>query len=74
MQRFSHKASLVLEKKIFKCFFPYKCIGKQTWLCRKKVKYQYKTFILAILVDLLSPMTYAKIQPQSILGSGEEDF
>ena len=39
-----------------------------------KVKCQYTTFILAILVDLLSPMTYAKIQPQSILGSGEEDF
>ena len=32
------------------------------------------TFILAILVDLLSPMTYAKNQPQGILGSGEEDF
>ena len=32
------------------------------------------TFILAILVDLPSPMTYAKIQPQGILSSGEEDF
>ena len=32
------------------------------------------TFILAILVDLLSPMIYAKIQPQGILSSGEEDF
>ena len=32
------------------------------------------TFILAILVDLPSPMTYAKIQPKGILGSGEEDF
>ena len=32
------------------------------------------TFILAILVDLPSLMTYAKIQPQGILGSGEEDF
>ena len=30
--------------------------------------------ILAILADLSSPMTYAKIQPQGILGSGEEDF
>ena len=74
MQRFSHKASSVLENKIFKCFFPYKCIGKQTWPCCKKVKRQYTTFILAILVDLLSPMTYAKIQPQGILSSGEEDF
>ena len=49
-------------------------IGKQTWPCRKKVKCQYTTFILAILVDLVSPMTYAKIQPQGILGSREEDF
>ena len=32
------------------------------------------TFILAILVDLPSRMTYATIQPQGILGSGEEDF
>ena len=30
--------------------------------------------ILAPLVDLPSPMIYAKIQPQGILGSGEEDF
>ena len=51
MQRFSHKASSVLEKKIYKGFPPYKCIGKQTWPCRKKVKCQYMTFILAILVD-----------------------
>ena len=32
------------------------------------------TIILAILVDILSPMIYANIQPQSILGSREEDF
>ena len=55
-------------------FFPYKCIGKQTWPCRKKVKCQYTTFILAILVDRPYPMTYAKIQPKGILSSGEEDF
>ena len=54
--------------------FPYKCIGKQIWPCRKKVKCQYTTFILAILVDIPSPMTYAKIQPQGILRSEEEDF
>ena len=66
---------LVLEEKFFFLrFFPYKCIGKQTWPCRKKVKCQYTTFILAILVDLLFPMAYAKIQPQGILRSGEEDF
>ena len=35
----------------FQRFFPYKCIGKQTWPCCKKVKCQYTTFILAILVD-----------------------
>ena len=51
-----------------------KCIGKQTWPCRKNVKCQCVTIILAILVDLLSPMIYAKIQPQGILGSGEEYF
>ena len=51
MQRFSHKPSSVLENKIFKCFFPYKCIRKQTWPCRKKVKCQCMTIILATLVD-----------------------
>ena len=73
MQRFSHKACSVLEKKIFK-FFPYKCIGKQTWPCSKKVKRQRMTNLLAILVDLPSPMIPAKVQPQGILGSGGEDF
>ena len=42
---------LFLENKIFKCFSPYKCIGKQNWPCHKKVKCQCTTFILAILVD-----------------------
>ena len=32
------------------------------------------TFILAILEDLPPPINYAKIQPQGILGSREEDF
>ena len=45
-----------------------------TWLCRKKVKCQCMTIILATLVDPLSPMIYANIQPQSILGSREEDL
>ena len=40
----------------------------------KKVKCQCTTNILAILVDLQPPMIYAKIQPQGILGYGEEDF
>ena len=41
---------------------------------RKKVKHQCTTIILASLVDLLSLMICAKIQPQGILCSGEEDF
>ena len=32
------------------------------------------TILLATLVDLQSPMIPAKIQPQGILRSGEEDF
>ena len=32
------------------------------------------TIFLAILVDLLFLMICAKIQPQGILSSGEEDF
>ena len=55
-------------------FFPYKCIGKQTWPCRKKVKGQRTTILLAILIDLPSPMIPAKVQPQGILGSVGEDF
>ena len=41
---------------------------------RKKVKRQCTTIILAISVDLPSPKICAKIQPQGILRSGEEDF
>ena len=47
----------------FWTFFPYKCIRKQNWPYRKKVKCQCTTIILAILVALLFPMIYAKIQP-----------
>ena len=54
--------------------FQYKCRGKQTWPCHKKVKRQHTTILLAMLVDLLSPMIPAKIQPQGILGSGGEIF
>ena len=53
---------------------PYKCIQKWTWSCRKKVKHQCTTIILATLVDLPSLMICAKIQPQGTLSSGEEDF
>ena len=47
---------------------PYKCIQKQTWPHRKKVRFQCTTIILATLVALLSLMICAKIQPQGILG------
>ena len=40
----------------------------------KKVKCQHRTIILAILVDLLSPIIYAKIRTQGLFGYGEEDF
>ena len=43
-----------------------------TWPCRKKVKRQHTTILLAILVDLPSLMIRAKIQPQVILCSGED--
>ena len=43
----------------------YKCIGKRTWPCRKKVKRQHTTILLATLVDLPSPMICAKIQPKA---------
>ena len=58
----------------FSTVFPYKCIGpiqmhgKQIWPCRKKVKCQCRTIILAILVDLLSPRICAKIRPQGLFG------
>ena len=48
--------------------------GSELDLARKKVKRQRTTILLATLVDLPSPMIPAKIQPQGILGSGEEDF
>ena len=38
------------------------------------VNVQCITIILAIFIDLPTPMICAKIQPQGILSSGEEDF
>ena len=64
----------------FSTFFPYKCMvpikmhREANLPRRKKVKRQCTAIILAILVDLSSPMICAKIQPQGILGSGEQDF
>ena len=40
----------------------------------KKVKRQHRTIILAILVDLLSPIICAKIRAQGLFGSGEKYF
>ena len=40
----------------FWTFFPYKCIRKQNWPHRKKVKCQCTTIILSILVALPFPM------------------
>ena len=51
---------------------PYKCMEKQIWLCREKVKRQRRTIILAILVGLPSPMICAKIRPKGLFGSGED--
>ena len=45
-----------------------------TWPCRKKVKGQPTVIIWTNLVVFKSSMLYTKIQPQSFLVSGEEDF
>ena len=50
-------------------------MGTQIWPCRKKkVKSQPSVIIWTNLVDLESTMLYTKIQPQSLLGFGVEDF
>ena len=53
---------------------PFKCIQKQTWPRRKKVKCQCTTIISATLVDHPYLIICAKFQPQGILGTGEVDF
>ena len=55
-------------------FCPYKYIRKQNWPHGKKVKCRCTTIILATLGDLQFPMIHVKIQPQGILGFGEQDF
>ena len=47
---------------------PYKCMEKQIWPCCKKVKRQHRTIILAVLIDLLSPIIWAKIRAQGLFG------
>ena len=49
-------------------------IGTQIWPYHKTVKGHPSLIILTNLVDLESLMLYSKIQPQSILSTGEEDF
>ena len=38
------------------------------------VECQHRTIILAIWIDLLSPIICAKIRTQGLFGYGEEDF
>ena len=58
----------------FSLFSPHKCMWVQIWPCHKEVKGHPMTIIWTNLVYLESQMLYTKIQPQSFLGSGEEDF
>ena len=55
-------------------FFPYKCIGKQTWPCRKKVKRQRMTILLAILVDLPSRWFLQRFSPKAFSVLEEKIF
>ena len=48
--------------------------GRKSDIAVKKAKGQPRTIISTDLADIESPMLYTKIQPQSFLGSGEEDF
>ena len=50
-----------------KLWCPYKCIGKKTWPCCKKVKCQCPTIILATLVDFLSLMQRFSPKASSVL-------
>ena len=70
---FSHKACSVLEKKFLKVF-PIQMHREANLTLPKKVKRQRTTILLAILVDLPSPMIPAQVQPQGILDSGGEEF
>ena len=55
-------------------FFPYKCIRKQIWPCRKVGQGQPKIFICANLVGPTSPMLHTKSQGHQPSGSREKDF
>ena len=49
-------------------------MGSEFDLAIKKIKCPCRTIILAILVDLLSRSICAKIRPQDLFGSGEEEI
>ena len=55
-------------------FFPIQIHREGNLTLPKKGQMSKYDLYFSNLVDLPSPMTYAKIQPQGILGSGEEDF
>ena len=59
---------------VFQLFPPHKSIEMQIWPCHKKVKGLPMIIIWTNLVELEPSMLYTKIQPQSFLGSEEEDF
>ena len=48
--------------------------GIEIWPYHKKVKGHPGLIISNNLVDHVSPMLYTKIQPQSFLSTGEEEF
>ena len=48
--------------------------GDAIWTCPQTVKGPLTVIIWINLVELDSSMLYTKNQPQSFLGSGEEDF
>ena len=48
--------------------------GIQIWPYHKKVKGHPSLNILINLLDSEFPMLYTKIQPQSFLSTGEQDF
>ena len=49
-------------------------MGTQIWPYCKTVKGQPTIIILTNLVDVKSPVLYAKIQLQRFISSGEEEF
>ena len=74
LEQFLQWSTSHLDTSSINAYGPYKCMGKQIWPCRKRVKCQHRTIILVILVDILSPIICAKIRAQDLFGYGEEYF